>query len=226
MARQIPVVTIDGPSGVGKGTLALQLAELLGWWLLDSGSLYRLTALAAWRQKVDLADVPALVRVVAALDVEFRAGRDGMTILLAGEDVSQAIRTEQCGNAASQVAALPQVRQALLQRQRDFRRPPGLVADGRDMGTVVFPDAAVKMFLTASAEERARRRHNQLREKGIDVSLAKLAGEIAERDRRDTDRQVSPLIPAPDAVMLDTTGLSIEQVQHWALDLIGRRLDV
>ncbi|MDX1655852.1 MAG: (d)CMP kinase, partial [Candidatus Competibacteraceae bacterium] len=194
MARHIPVVTIDGPSGVGKGTLALQLAERLGWWLLDSGSLYRLTALAARRQEVDLADVAALVRVAAALEVEFRSGQDGMTILLAGEDVSQAIRTEQCGNAASRVAALPRVRQALLQRQRDFRRPPGLVADGRDMGTVVFPDAAVKIFLTASAEERARRRHNQLREKGIDVSLAALAGEIAERDRRDTDRQVSPLI--------------------------------
>jgi cytidylate kinase len=222
-----PVITVDGPSGVGKGTLCQWLASRLGWRLLDSGALYRLTALAALRRKLPLEDEPGVAVVAAALDVEFLAGTDGaLRIVLEGEEVSNAIRDETCGNAASRVAALPAVRAALLQRQRDFRRSPGLIADGRDMGTVVFPNAELKLFLTASAEERARRRYQQLSEQGVNASLENLAGEIAERDARDAGRAVAPLRPAADAEMLDTTHSSIAEVCERTLELAVQRLGV
>lgn len=220
-----PVIAIDGPSGVGKGTLSQSLAAQFGWHLLDSGSLYRLTALAAIRHGISLQDSHRLAEVAAHLEVEFIMTNSAkMLILLEGEDVSDSLRSEASGSAASLVAALPAVRQALLERQRAFRRSPGLVADGRDMGTVVFPDAEVKIFLTASAEERAIRRYKQLREKGMDANLKKLAEEIAERDDRDVNRKVSPLRPASDAETLDTTGLSIAEVKARALAIIDKRI--
>lgn len=224
MVQRPPVITVDGPSGVGKGTLSRLLARQFGWHLLDSGSLYRLTALAAERDGIPLDDSPRVAAVAEGLDACFREDDGEIRIFLKGQDVSDVIRSEACGDAASQVAALAAVRTALLQRQRDFRRSPGLVADGRDMGTVVFPDADVKIFLTASAKERAVRRYKQLREKGIDVSLAALAKDIAERDERDSKRQVSPLKPAPDAETLDTTGLDIIEVKERALIIVRKRL--
>ena len=222
-----PVITVDGPSGVGKGTLCQWLATRLGWHLLDSGALYRLTALAALNRNLPLEEESSVAAVAASLDVEFVTAADNGTVrvILDGAEVGAALRDETAGNAASRVAALPAVRAALLQRQRDFRRPPGLVADGRDMGTVVFPDAELKLFLTADAEERARRRHKQLSEKGLDANLDSLLGEIAERDARDTQRATAPLRPAADAEVLDTTGLSVADVCAWALALAGRRLD-
>jgi len=222
-----PVITVDGPSGVGKGTLCQWLAARLGWLLLDSGALYRLTALAALHRNLALEDESGIAAVAAGLDVAFTPGVDGTPrIVLDGEEVGDAIRGETCGNAASRVAALPAVRAALLLRQRDFRRPPGLIADGRDMGTVVFPDAELKLFLTASAGERALRRYKQLSEKGLDANLKNLAYEIAERDARDVGRAVAPLKPAADAEILDTTRLGIAEVCNWALELAVRRLGV
>lgn len=214
MSPQPPVIAIDGPSGSGKGTVAALLARRLGWHLLDSGALYRLLGYAAQKHGIELTDEQSLGRLAAALDVQFDTSRlgQGPTIVLEGEDVTHAIRNEQVGAWASQVAALPLVRQALLQRQQDFQEVPGLVADGRDMGTVVFPQAALKIFLTASAEERARRRFEQLKAKGSDVNLASLLEEIRVRDERDTQRAVAPLKPADDAVQLDSTTLSIEEV--------------
>jgi len=225
MIRQIPVITIDGPSGSGKGTVAALLAAKLGWNFLDSGALYRLLAFAARNHGVDLTNEEALKLLAAHLDVQFGAsqGAEGMQIVLEGEDVTQAIRNEQVGAGASQVAALPAVREALLQRQKAFREAPGLVADGRDMGTVVFPDAPLKIFLTASAEERARRRYLQLKSKGDDVNLASLLDEILARDERDTGREVAPLKPADDAVQLDSTELSIEQVLEQILSEVAKR---
>lgn len=225
MISQVPVITIDGPSGSGKGTVAALLAAKLGWNFLDSGALYRLLAFAARNHGVDLTNEEALKLLAAHLDVQFGAskGGDGMHIVLEGEDVTQAIRNEQVGAGASQVAALPVVREALLQRQMAFREPPGLVADGRDMGTVVFPDAPLKIFLTASAEERARRRYLQLKDKGDDVNLASLLDEIRARDERDTGREVAPLKPADDAVQLDSTHLSIEQVLGQILSEVANR---
>jgi cytidylate kinase len=222
-----PVITVDGPSGVGKGTLCQWLALRLGWHLLDSGALYRLTALAALDRDLPLEEESSVAAVAASLDVEFVAADDHgfLRIILDGVEVGAALRSETVGNAASRVAALPAVRAALLQRQRDFRRRPGMVADGRDMGTVVFPDAELKLFLTASAGERARRRHKQLSEQGSDANLERLLGEIAERDARDTQRATAPLRPAADAEVLDTTGLGIADVCAWALALVGRRLD-
>lgn len=223
--RPAPVITVDGPSGVGKGALCQWLAQRLGWRLLDSGALYRLTALAALRRAVALEDEVQVAAVAAGLDAQFTAGVDGvLRIMLEGVDVGAELRSETCGNAASRVAALPAVRAALLQRQRDFRRFPGLIADGRDMGTVVFPDAELKLFLTASAEERARRRHKQLSEQGMDANLEWLVSEIAERDARDARRAVAPLRPAADAEILDTTLFSIVEVCDWALMLAVQRL--
>ena len=208
----VHVVTIDGPSGSGKGTIATLLARKLGWEFLDSGALYRVTALAAMNQSVDFADTAALAAVATSLDVQFRPSEDGLVILLAGVRVGDSLRTEEVGAMASRVAALPAVRAALLQRQRDFARHPGLVADGRDMGTVVFPDATVKVFLTASAEERAKRRFEQLHQKGIDASFDRLLADIQARDERDSQRAVAPLKPADDAIILDSTQMTIQDV--------------
>lgn len=221
----VPVITIDGPSGSGKGTVAALVARQLGWGLLDSGALYRLLAFSARNHGVDLTNEEGLKLLAAHLDVQFIAGPDGQgqRIVLEGEDVTDSIRNEQIGAGASQAASLPAVREALLQRQRAFQEAPGLVADGRDMGTVVFPDAPLKVFLTASAEERARRRYNQLKAKGDDVSLASLLDEIRVRDERDTQRSVAPLKPAADAIQLDSTELSIEQVVERILGEVALR---
>ena len=225
MTTLAPVIAIDGPSGSGKGTIAGILARKLGWCLLDSGALYRLLAFAARNHGVDLANEDALKMLAAHLDVQFIAATDGQLqrIILEGDEVSDVIRTESVGSGASQVAALPAVREALLQRQRAFQEAPGLVADGRDMGTVVFPDAPLKVFLTASAEERARRRYLQLKAKGDDVSLASLLEEIRARDERDTQRAIAPLKPALDAIQLDSTELSIEQVLERILSEVADR---
>ena len=213
------VIAIDGPSGSGKGTLAGLLAARLGWQLLDSGALYRLLAYAAGKHGIALDNEAALAMLAANLDVQFVAGG----IILEGESVTERIRNEQVGAGASQVAALPAVRDALLQRQRAFREAPGLVADGRDMGTVVFPDAPLKIFLTASAEERARRRYLQLEAKGEDVSLPSLLEEIQARDDRDMNRAVAPLKPAVDAIQLDSTEMSIEEVLERILQEAAQR---
>jgi cytidylate kinase len=220
-----PIVAIDGPSGSGKGTIAGLLAQKLGWNLLDSGALYRLLAFAARNHGVDLTNEEAMKVLAAHLDVQFLAGAQGQgqRIILEGEEVTDAIRNEVIGAGASQVASLPAVREALLQRQRAFQEMPGLVADGRDMGTVVFPDAPLKIFLTASAEERARRRYLQLKAKGDDVNLASLLDEIRARDERDTLRAVAPLKPAADAIQLDSTELSIEQVLERILSEVANR---
>ncbi|MDX1750043.1 MAG: (d)CMP kinase [Methylophaga sp.] len=217
----IPVLTIDGPSGSGKGTLAQRMAEKLGWHYLDSGAIYRVLAQAALKHQIDLTDEAALASIAGQLDVQFVLKDGQLQVVLEGEDVSLLIRSEQAGNAASKVAAFPAVRSALLQRQRDFCQPPGLVTDGRDMGTVVFPDAPYKVFLTASAEVRAKRRYKQLKEKGIDSNLSDLVAEISERDDRDTQREVAPLRPADDAVILDSTQLGIEAVLEKVSALIG-----
>jgi cytidylate kinase len=216
----VPVIAIDGPSGSGKGTVCRIIAERLGWHLLDSGALYRLTALAGAARGLDPADEPAHARLAAALDVRFEVDeRGGERVLLDGRDVTQQLRAETTGNMASVVAAMPSVRAALLGRQRAFAAPPGLVADGRDMGTVVFPAAGLKVFLTASAEERARRRYNQLKEKGLAANLAGLSQEILERDRRDSARSVAPLRPATDAVVIDSTGITVDDVVNRILVL-------
>ncbi len=220
-----PVVALDGPGGSGKGSLGRRLSAKLGYHLLDSGALYRLAALSALQQGVDLDDAAALARVARELDVAFRVG-DGdppVRALLNGREVDQELRSERCGEAASRVAAVPAVRTALLGRQRDFRRAPGLVADGRDMGTVVFPDAVLKVFLTATAAERARRRHKQLIAKGISASLNTLLGYIQERDRRDSERTVAPLKPAADAVVMDTSDVSLDEVLDRVMNLARAR---
>lgn len=225
--NRAPVITVDGPSGVGKGALCQWLATQLGWSLLDSGALYRLTALAALQRHISLADAEALARLAATLAVTFHSTSDGnLRITLDHQDVSDAIRRETIGNAASQIAALPSVRSALLQRQRDFRQPPGLIADGRDLGTVVFPDAELKLFLHADPAERALRRYKQLVEKGLDANLTALIQEIAERDARDMQRAVAPLQAAVDAVVLDTTRMSISDVRTWALMHMQQRLNI
>ena len=209
----IPVIAVDGPSGSGKGTVSRILAERLGWSLLDSGALYRLTALAGAARGLDPADEPGHAALAARLDARFEVdAAGGERVLLDGRDVTRELRAEATGNMASIVAAMPSVRAALLERQRAYATPPGLVADGRDMGTVVFPAAGLKVFLTASAEERARRRYNQLKEKGLAANLAGLSQEILERDRRDSARSVAPLRPAADAVVIDSTGVAVDDV--------------
>ena len=220
MNSPVPIVTIDGPSSSGKGTISRIVAARVGWHLLDSGALYRLVAIGAALRNFDPDDVEQHVSVARTMKVQFGSVGDGQEqVLLEGQDVTRKIRTEEAGAGASRVAVWPAVRAALTDRQRAFAQPPGLVADGRDMGTVIFPDAQLKVFLTASAEERAQRRHKQLIEKGSAASLAALSREIAERDQRDTTRQVAPLRPAPDAHLLDSTGLSIEAVVERVLSL-------
>jgi cytidylate kinase len=215
MTGTVPVVAIDGPSGSGKGTISRRVASQLGWHLLDSGALYRIVALAGRMASLDPRDEAGHAQLAAGMKVRFGMTAAGDEEILLGEeekDITGEIRTEEAGQGASRVAVWPQVRSALLDRQRAFAKAPGLVADGRDMGTVVFPAAALKIYLTASSEERARRRHNQLKDKGSGASLAALSLEIAERDRRDSTRSVAPLVPAADAVLLDSTHLAIDEV--------------
>ncbi len=218
--KKVPVITIDGPSGSGKGTLSRQIAQSLGWHFLDSGALYRVLALAALGHAVSLENHDSLEVLASHLDVIFE--KESTKVLLEGQDVTYAIRTEECGGAASKVAAIPGVRQALLDRQRAFLEPPGLVADGRDMGTVVFPNADVKIFLDASAQIRAKRRQLQLKEQGIDVSLDDLFAEITARDERDRHRAVSPLVAASDAIVMDTSSMTIEEVYKAVLAEVKR----
>jgi len=224
MPSQSPVITVDGPSGAGKGTLCMLLAEKLGFHLLDSGAIYRVLALAAIHHGVDTESEDALVPLATHLDVQFIAEGELVKVILEGEDVSGELRKEETGMAASKVAALPRVREALLRRQRAFSAAPGLVADGRDMGTVVFPNAEAKIFLDASAEERANRRLKQLQGKGLDVKFDDLLSEIQERDDRDRNRPVAPLRPAEDALVLDSTSMNIEQVVEKALHYIESKL--
>lgn len=220
----IPVIAVDGPSGSGKGTVCRLVARALGWHLLDSGALYRLVALAGDRAGLDASDQAGHAALAGSLDIRFEVDEAGAErVLLGGEDITRELRSEKAGNAASRVAAWPDVRKALFQRQRRFMQPPGLVADGRDMGSVVFQDAGLKIFLTASAEERARRRHKQLKEKGLSVNLAALSAEISERDRRDATREVAPLVACEDAVVIDSTALDIDAVVERVLELARDR---
>ncbi|MFT5501087.1 MAG: cytidylate kinase [Woeseiaceae bacterium] len=227
MSASAPVIAIDGPSGSGKGTIARRVAESLGWHLLDSGALYRIVALAAAEAGVSVAEEAELAAIATGLDVEFAmAGNGEEEIMLAGREVSGLLRNEECGRLASSIASVPAVREALLGLQKSFREAPGLVADGRDMGSVVFPDAALKVFLTASAKQRAKRRHKQLKDKGIDVSLPALSRDIEERDKRDSERSVAPLRPADDARMLDSSNQTIEEVTQTVLDWVQEFLEV
>lgn len=220
----VPVLAIDGPSGSGKGTVSRAVASALGWHYLDSGALYRLAALAAIKGGVNAKDPLAHARAASRMNVRFGSHADGSEqVTLDGIDVTAELRSEMTGNAASRVAAIPEVREALVERQKRFVQAPGLVADGRDMGSVIFPEAGLKIFLTASADERARRRHKQLKDKGLDVSLAALSRDIAERDARDTGRKVAPLEAAADAVQLDSTGLEIDEVVARILRLAHER---
>ena len=220
----VPVLTIDGPSGSGKGTISRHVAQRLGWHYLDSGALYRGVGLAASWADIDLSDASALVRCAFDTEIGFREIEAAEPrVIVNGLDATDELRTETAGAAASAIAAIPEVRAALKERQRAFRRPPGLVADGRDMGTVIFPDAAYKVFLTASAEERAERRYKQLKEKGVSVTLDGLLREILARDARDASRAVAPLRPAEDAVRIDTTGQGIDQVVERVLALLPAR---
>jgi len=226
MQALMPVITVDGPSGSGKGTVCRLLAEKFGWEVLDSGAIYRVLALAAIHHQIALDNEEALVPLAANLDVQFVVDAAGSAnkIILEGEEVTTTIRTENVGAAASKVAALPRVREALLRRQRAFRTEKGLIADGRDMGTVIFPNAELKIFLTASAEERANRRFNELKERGLDVTLSGLLADIKARDERDTNRAVAPLVPAEDAVVIDTTELNPIQVFDAVHELLNQAI--
>lgn len=219
-----PVLTIDGPSGAGKGAVSARVAAALGWNVLDSGAVYRSVALAALESGVNTRDETALVRLCRNLDLSFRPGEDGIEAYLSGRHLGNALRAEEVGVASSQVASVPAVRSALLDLQRSFCRPPGLVADGRDMGTVVFPEAQAKVFLDASVEERARRRYRQLKEKGEDVIFDRLINDLEQRDRRDRERAVSPTIPADDAVVVDSTSLGLEEVVEQVLGIVRRHV--
>lgn len=225
MQESVPVITIDGPSGAGKGTVARIVAEQLGWHLLDSGAIYRVLAVATLHHHVSLDDEEPLIPMAAHLDVQFEISSQGESnVILEGENVTNIIRTEEIGSIASKVAAFPRVREALLRRQRAFSVAPGLVADGRDMGTVVFSNAPVKVFLTASAEERAERRFNQLKEKGFDVKIGRLLDDIRQRDERDSNRDVAPLVPAEGALIVDSTDLSIQEVVNKVLSFANEKL--
>jgi cytidylate kinase len=217
---EAPVITIDGPGGSGKGTIAMRLAGKLGWHFLDSGALYRLVAVAAMDRGIDVVEEKALGQLAEGLDVNFGISGDGMVILLDGNCITGRLRLEDVGVFASRIAALPVVRTALVSRQRAFRKHPGLVADGRDMGTVIFPDAGLKIFLTASAQARAERRYKQLKEKGESVNLSRLFRDIKKRDERDSSRAIAPLKPADDAHVIDSTELSIEEVLQKIHDLL------
>lgn len=225
MIPAAPVITLDGPSGAGKGTVSRLLAELLDWRFLDSGALYRLVALAARKRALEMDDAAGVIEIAGNLDVRFETvpGVETVRVWLGDQEVSHAIRTESCADDASRIAAIAGVRRRLLARQRAFRGPPGLVADGRDMGTVVFPDAAIKFFLTATPKERAQRRYKQLKEKGIDVNLRNLLEEIARRDQRDQAREVAPLRPAEDALVVDTTGQPVAAVLQCVVETIRVR---
>ena len=216
----VPVITLDGPGGAGKGTICLLLADKLGWNMLDSGSLYRLTALESLRKNA--LDDTQLTDIAKNMDIEYVPDGVRLKVLLSGEDVTDAIRDEQVGSKASEIAAIPAVRQALLERQRAFAAMPGLLADGRDMGTVVFPHAQLKIFLTASPEERAKRRYKQLIEKGIDANLPELVAELKARDKRDSERSAAPLKAADDAVLLDTTEMSIDEVVNQVMQMASQ----
>ncbi len=220
----IPIITVDGPSGVGKGTVCKHLSKTLGWHLLDSGALYRVLALAAVRHQVELDNEDALVALAAHLDVQFEVQQNSelVSVILESEKVDGILRTEETGTDASQIATLPRVREALLRRQRAFLQEPGLIADGRDMGTVVFPKAKVKFFLDASAEERAQRRYKQLKEKGVNASMRALSKDIQKRDERDRNRSVAPLVPAEDAVIIDTTELSVAEVIDSIMKIVNK----
>ncbi len=225
MQENIPVITIDGPSGAGKGTAARLVAEQMGWHLLDSGAIYRVLAVATQYHHLSVDEEEPLIPIAAHLDVQFKISSQGESkVILEGEDVTDSIRTEEIGAIASKVAAFPRVREALLRRQRAFKVAPGLVADGRDMGTVVFKDAPVKVFLTASAEERAQRRFNQLKDKGFDVKITRLLDDIRQRDERDQNRKVAPLIPAEGALIVDSTELSIDEVVNKILSFTNEKL--
>ena len=223
--KNVPVITIDGPSGTGKGTICHMLANHLGWHVLDSGCIYRVLAYATRKKSIDFNNIAQIVELAYSLDLRFETDPQQRTrVLLEGHDVFEEIRSELCGQDASKIAVVPEIRKALLARQRAFALPPGLVTDGRDMGTVVFPDSILKIYLYASAEERASRRYFQLKEKGIDASLAEVVDELGKRDARDIARTHAPLKPAEDAVMIDTTGLTIVQVFDNVLKLVDERL--
>jgi CMP/dCMP kinase len=224
--KVIPVITIDGPSGTGKGTLCYMLADHLNWHVLDSGSIYRVLAYAAKHKGLDFNDVPSMVELAHNLNVKFETDPHlKCTVILDNREVYKEIRSEQCGQDASKIAAIPAIREALLARQRAFAQMPGLVTDGRDMGTIVFPNATLKIYLHATPEIRANRRYLQLKDSGIDVSLAEVINELTMRDERDTSRQHAPLKPAADAILIDTTGLTIVQVFNNVLKLVNKHLD-
>ncbi len=220
--KSFPVITIDGPAGSGKGTITERVASSLGWKILDSGALYRLVGLAAMRENVDFSDEQKLIEIAETLDVSFIPNGDGVDVILNGDDVSALIRNEECGSCASKVAAISGVRNALLERQRRFSGSKGLVADGRDMGTVIFPEAKVKIYLTASAKIRAERRLNQLKKQGVNANLASLIQDIEERDKRDTTRKVAPLIPADDAITIDTGTFTIDEVVSQVMQVVDK----
>lgn len=222
--QKVPVITIDGPSGTGKGTICHLVAKHLHWNMLDSGSIYRVLAYAARNKNISTKDENKLIDLALTLDLHFGSTDENETrVFFEGEAINAQIRTEQCGQDASEIAIIPKVRTALLARQREFAKSPGLVTDGRDMGTVVFPDANLKLFLYASTEERANRRYLQLKKQGIDVSLAHVVDELIKRDTRDSARACAPLKPADDAIQIDTTGLTVVQVYQFVLELVGQR---